>query len=229
MSTCEHEGPPAASRPETPASDPRALVREGYDRASVAYRGDEFDDYARSGYAYWLSRFTPGLPGGCRILDLGCGCGIPVSRELAARYRVTGVDISPVQIARARHLVPGARFICADMAEVEFEPRAFDAAVAFFSLINLPLSEQYPVIERVSRWLEPSGRLLAVVGKYRRTHVEPDFRGVRGVAMHWSHADVATYRTWFGRAGFVIEEEGTEPRKGNPGYAVLIARTGHSG
>jgi SAM-dependent methyltransferase len=205
-------------------TDPKTVVREGYDRASHAYRGDEFA-YESSGYAYWLSRFTPGLPEGARVLDLGCGCGVPVSRELARRYDVTGVDISPVQIARARRLVPRARFVCADMAAVAFEPRAFEAAVAFFSLINLPLAEQSTVIERVSRWLVPGGRLLAVVGKWASTRIEPDFRGVREVAMYWSHADVATYRDWFESAGFVIEAEGSEPRRGNPGYSVLIGRT----
>jgi SAM-dependent methyltransferase len=215
---------PEHAEPAPAVIDPKVLVREGYDRASYAYRGDEYDDYERSGYAYWLSRLTPSLAGGARVLDLGCGCGIPAARELAKRYQVTGVDISPLQIERARRLVPGARFICADMAEVEFAPRSFDAVVAFFSLINLPLSEQALVIERVARWLEPGGRLLAVVGKYAWTRIEPDFRGVQGVPMYWSHADVATYRTWFERAGFAIEEEGSEPRQGNPGYAVLIGR-----
>jgi len=43
--------------------------------------------------------------------------------------------------------------------------------------------------------------------------------------MYWSHADVMTYRDWFERAGLMIEAEGSEPRNGNPGYAVLIART----
>ena len=225
MTSLERDDPPPAAKPEAPPVDPKAIVREGYDRASYAYRGDEFDDYERSGYAYWLSRLTPRLREGARILDLGCGCGIPASGELAERYQVTGVDISPLQIERARRLVPRARFVCADMAEVEFDPRSFDAAVAFFSLINLPLSEQSLVIERVARWLEPGGRLLAVVGKYAWTRIEPDFRGVEGVPMYWSHADVATYRGWFERAGFTIEEEGSEPRKGNPGYAVLIVRT----
>ena len=159
--------------------DPKTVVREGYDRASHAYRGDEFR-YEGSGYAYWLSRLTPSLPAGARVLDLGCGSGIPVSRELARRHEVTGVDISPVQIARARRLVPNVRFLCADMAEIAFEPHSFEAVVAFFSLINLPLPEQPVVIERVSRWLVPGGRLLAVVGKWASIRFESDFRGVRG-------------------------------------------------
>lgn len=205
------------------SKDPKTIVREGYDRASNAYRGDEFTSQG-SGYAYWLSRLTGTLAAGSRVLDLGCGCGVPASRELAGCHRVTGVDISPVQIARARRLVPGARFLCADMAEVEFEPRSFEAAIAFFSLINLPLPEQSVVITRVCGWLVPGGRLLAIVGKLASTRIEPNFRGVRGAAMYWSHADVQTYREWFEQAGFVIEAEGSEPRNGNPGYSVIIGR-----
>jgi len=216
----------ARSNKEMPIleKDPKTVVREGYDRASHAYRGDEFR-YEGSGYAYWLSRLTPSLPAGARVLDLGCGSGIPVSRELARRHEVTGVDISPVQIARARRLVPNVRFLCADMAEIAFEPHSFEAVVAFFSLINLPLPEQPVVIERVSRWLVPGGRLLAVVGKWASIRFESDFRGVRGATMYWSHADVMTYRNWFERAGLMIEAEGSEPCNGNPGYAVLIAQS----
>ena len=205
------------------SDEPKSIVRDGYDRASYVYRGDDFQ-FARSGYAHWLSRLTRGLAGGSRALDLGCGCGVPVSRELARQHRVTGVDISPVQIARARRLVPDARFLCADMADVEFEPGSFDAVLAFFSLINLPLPQQPLVIARVSGWLVPDGRFLAVVGKQASTRIEPNFHGVPGVPMYWSHADVKTYRDWFERAGFAIEAEGSEPRNGNPGYSVLIGR-----
>src|SRR5438552_19019951 len=95
------------------AADPKVLVRDGYDRASHAYRGDAFALDAQSGYAHWLRRLTRRLVPGARVLDLGCGNGVPVARELAGQFVVTGVDLSPVQIERARALVPGARFVCA--------------------------------------------------------------------------------------------------------------------
>src|SRR5437867_9552734 len=99
--------------PEGPASpDPKAIVRDGYDRVSQSYRGDALELDPQSGYAHWLRRLTPRIAPGARVLDLGCGNGIPVARELAERYRVTGVDLSPVQIDRARALVPDARFVC---------------------------------------------------------------------------------------------------------------------
>ena len=210
-------------RPMDHIRDPRELVRVGYDLASHAYRGDTFE-LGGSGYAYWLGRLAPLLADGARVLDLGCGNGVPVARELAERCAVTGVDLSPVQIERARALVPQARFVCADMTTVEFEPGCFDAVVAFYSVFNVPLADQPALIERVAGWLVRGGRFLAMVGKEPWTGVEKDWRGVPGVRMYYSQADVATYRRWFAQAGLAIEAEGSEPRDGNPGYAVLIAR-----
>ena len=212
-----------AERPMDHITDPRELVRVGYDLASHAYRGDRFE-LAGTGYAYWLGRLTPLLADGARVLDLGCGNGVPVARELVKRFGVTGVDLSGVQIARACRLVPEARFVCADMTAVEFPAASFDAVVAFYSIFNVPLADQPALIARVAGWLAPGGRFLAMVGKQPWTGVEKDWRGVPGVRMYYSQADVATYRGWFEQAGLAIEAEGSEPRDGNPGYSVLLAR-----
>src|SRR5262245_7920684 len=208
----------------TRALDPKAMVRDGYDRASRIYRGDTLELDPRSGYAHWMRRITRHLAPGARVLDLGCGNGVPVARELSRRYAVTGVDLSPVQIQRARALAPAARFVCADMTTVEFAPASFDAVTAFFSIINVPASEQPGLFQRVARWLVPGGWLLAIVGKHAWTGIEADWRGVSGVTMYWSHADLATARGWLAHAGLEIVEEGTEPRNGAPGFAVVVAR-----
>jgi SAM-dependent methyltransferase len=198
-------------------------VREGYDRASRAYRGDE-DDAPRSGHAHWFARLARHVAPGARVLDLGCGNGVPGTRLLAERYDVTGLDLSPVQIERARELVPGARFVCGDMTAAEFAPASFDAVVAYFSIINVPVSRQAALIARVATWLAPGGWLLATVGRVAQTGIERDFRGVKGATMFWSYADVADYRAWFAAAGFAIEEEGVQPRDGDPGFAMMLAR-----
>lgn len=197
-------------------------MREGYDRASHAYRGDDAD-LEMSGYGHWLRRLAAHVPAGARVLDLGCGNGVPATREMSRRWAVTGVDLSPVQIARARGLVPAAAFVCADMTNVGFTAGAFDAVVAFFSIINVPVGEQPALFARIARWLAPGGWLLATVGRDPWTGIEPDFRGA-GVPMYWSHADVASYRRWLAGAGFAIAEEGRQPKEGLPGYAVVIAR-----
>ena len=205
--------------------DPRRLVREGYDRASHAYRGDDAD-LEMSGYGHWLRRLARRVAPGARVLDLGCGNGIPATRELARSYATTGVDLSPVQVERARSLVPAATFVCGDMTSVEFADGSFEAVVAFYSIINVPVDEHPALLARIARWLVPGGWLLATVGQDPWTGVEPDFRGVAGVPMYWSHADIGAYRRWLAEAGFAIEEEGRQPKQGVPGYAVVIARRG---
>ena len=205
--------------------NPVDMVRDGYDRASLAYRGDTCD-LEQSGYGHWLRRLEPRLESGARVLDLGCGCGIPVAHELAQRYQVTGVDLSPVQIERAHALVPDAAFVCADMTEVDFDPASFDAVTAFYSIINIPVDRQPELFRRIHRWLVPGGWLLAIVGRFPWTGVEPDFRGVKGVPMYWSHGSITDYRRWLTEAGFELDEEGVEPERGNPGFAVVIARAG---
>lgn len=117
--------------------DPKDIVRRGYDAVSIRY-DEEFGGETK--YQRWLSELCDRVPAGGAVLDLGCGSGIPVARDLtAAGYSVTGVDISDVQIRRAQELVPEARFVRADVTAVDFGAASFDAIVSFFALIHVPL------------------------------------------------------------------------------------------
>jgi len=52
------------------------------------------------------------LPAGARVLDVGCGTGLPTGRQLVAGgCEVTGIDISPVMLDLARRNVPQATFV----------------------------------------------------------------------------------------------------------------------
>jgi len=46
-----------------------------------------------------LNESLPRLQSPARVLDIGCGNGVPATRLLAERFDVIGVDISEVQIA----------------------------------------------------------------------------------------------------------------------------------
>jgi SAM-dependent methyltransferase len=154
---------------------------------------------------------------------LGCGSGIPVARDLAASgYRITGVDISEVQVSRARQLVSQAEFIQADMTSVVFSRASFAAVVSFFALIHLPLEDQFPLLERIASWLVPDGVLVVTTGYWAWTGAEDNWLE-GGVPMWWSHADVATYRSWINRCGFLIEREEFVP-EGEGGHALFWAR-----
>jgi SAM-dependent methyltransferase len=116
---------------------------------------------------------------------------------------VTGVDLSAVQIQRARQLVPAARFLHADATQIGFGPCSFDGVVCLYALIHMPLEEQPLLLGRIGGWLRPGGWLLATTGHSAWTGTEDGWLGGEA-SMWWSHADAATYRDWIQRAGLSV-------------------------
>jgi len=202
----------------------REMVRNGYDAISFAYRNDHGQDPSAPGatdqYEVWLSDLSRLLRPGNRVLDLGCGAGMPATRLLAtAGFRVTGIDISAVQIERARALVPAATFVQADMATWDPVPHWFDAIVSLYALIHVPLEDQRRLLPRLRQWLVPRGLVLAIVGHERWAGVEQYL----GTDMFWDHADADTYKLWFHEAGFSIVWDRFVP-EGSSGHTLVLAR-----
>jgi SAM-dependent methyltransferase len=202
------------------ASDSVEVVRLGYDHLSARYRPDDADPKE---YRAWTGELLAALQPGSKVLDLGCGCGIPVARRLVQEgHRVTGIDISERQIERAQTLVPGGKFLVADMTRRILEPASFDAVIALYSLIHLPLAVQPPVIGQVSNCLVDGGLLLATVGWEAWTGSDSDWLG-GGVGMWWSQTDQATYRNWLEAAGLEVVQGSFVP-DGESGHALFWAR-----
>jgi SAM-dependent methyltransferase len=200
--------------------DPKDVVRRGYDALSYRYRGDTEEP---EHYATWLARLRERVPAGGAVLDLGCGCGVPLARDLAAGgYEVIGVDLGAVQVERARRLVPAGRFLHADATQVGFPPSSFDAVVSLYALIHMPLDEQPPLLGRIGRWLRPGGWLLATTGQRAWTGTEDGWLGGEA-PMWWSHADAATYRAWIEQAGLVVVAQEVVP-EGDGAHALFWAR-----
>jgi ubiquinone/menaquinone biosynthesis C-methylase UbiE len=204
--------------------NPKDIVRHGYDRVSHAYRSDTQTDPGPF-YAKWIARLVADAGPRPRMLDLGCGCGMPVAKALAAHGSVTGVDISPVQIERARRAVPQAQFLCADMSNLQFQDRSFDAVLSFYALIHVPLDEQPGLLRQIANWLKPGGVFVATLGSGFWTGTEQDWLGVAGAQMYWSHADPQTYRSWLAAAGMtVVEDEYVPEQGGKAGHQLFYAR-----
>jgi SAM-dependent methyltransferase len=200
--------------------NPLDLVRTGYNVLSRHYRGD--DDSPRQ-YDGWLTDLQGRLPPGGQVLDIGCGCGVPVARRLSgAGHHVTGVDISDAQIDRARRLVPAADFIRADATELDFRADSFDAVICLYSLIHMPLDRQPLLLRQIGRWLRPGGWLLATTGQDAWTGTEDNWLG-GPATMWWSQADAATYRSWIGQADLEITDQRFVP-EGDGGHALFWAR-----
>jgi trans-aconitate methyltransferase len=204
----------------------RELVRSGYDAISMAYRDDRGLSNPTSAedttaYRTWLEELSVLLPRSARVLDLGCGAGVPATRILVDRgFDVTGVDISAVQIERARKLVPGADFQQADMATWDCEPGSYQAIVTLYALIHVPLDDQRRLFSRMADWLGPGGYLLAIVGSERWTGIE-DYMGT---PMFWDHADSGTYLTWLQDAGMRVLWDRVIP-EGASNHTLVLAQT----
>jgi predicted TPR repeat methyltransferase len=107
----------------------------------------------------WLIR---SLPTAARVLDLGCGTGVPTARQLAdAGFRLVGIDLSAGMTKLARERVPGATFHQMDLADLRpggpHDLGRFDAVAAFFSLLMLPRAEIPLALRTVRHLLVPGG------------------------------------------------------------------------
>jgi cyclopropane fatty-acyl-phospholipid synthase-like methyltransferase len=145
-------------------TDPRTeLVGRGYDvigERFAEWRDRIVGDPRRE----WEDELVSRLPDGARVLELGCGAGVPDTQRLAARFLVTGVDVSAEQVRRAREAVPEAEFVRADFTALEVEPASFDAVVSFYAFNHVPRELLAPTFARIHRWLVPGGLLMTALG-----------------------------------------------------------------
>ena len=112
----------------------------------------------------YIERILEGLPPGAKVLDLGCGTGIPIAKHVVQRgFRVTGVDQSKAMLEIARREVPEAELIHGDMIDVPFGDE-FKAAVAWDSVFHVERKHHAAIYHKLAKSLEVGGRLLLSVG-----------------------------------------------------------------
>lgn len=139
-------------------------IRHHFD--SMAHRYDDRYDRARGrSYHNHLSDYLLRhlVPGG-RLLDLGCGTGLFVSRYVAGGGTAIGLDISRGMIRKAEERCPGSDFTVSSADRIPFRDGTFDAVASLlvFSYVRKPermLAEAYRV-------LRPGGTLaICTLGK----------------------------------------------------------------
>jgi SAM-dependent methyltransferase len=194
----------------------KTIVASGYDAIAETYLAwaAAAADPARD---RMLADFAARLPPGSKVLDLGCGAGLPSTLALAERFTVTGVDISPRQIEAARRNVPTATFICGDLVATDFPAASFDGVSANYAISHVPREEHTAVFRRVAGWLRPGGLFLATLG----AGDSPDWVGEwLARPMFFSSFDATENRRLVVEAGFdllaadvidTIEPEGPVP------------------
>jgi len=145
--------------------DPRTqIVADGYDAMGenfAAWRERIVGDPRRE----WEDELVARLDERARVLELGCGSGTPETRRLAERFALTGIDISPRQVERARAAIPDVEFLCADFTELELPAGSFDAVASFYVFNHVPRELLAPLLARIHGWLVPGGWLLTAFGQ----------------------------------------------------------------
>ncbi len=106
-----------------------------------------------------------GIRDGLTVLDAGCGFGGTVA-SINARFErmtLTGLNIDPRQIARARHNVaarPGNTidFVVEDACQLPFADRSFDVVMAVECIFHFPSRLRF--LREARRVLRPGGALM---------------------------------------------------------------------
>ena len=112
------------------------------------------NSFAGVGYHLGLAHLLPGE----RVLDLGSGSGTAAA-QVGPGGSVTGVDITPEQVAKSERLrrEEHVRFQCARIEELPFEDGSFDAVISN-GVVNLS-ADKRRVFAEAARVLRPGGRL----------------------------------------------------------------------
>jgi SAM-dependent methyltransferase len=206
------------------ARQPKEIVARGYD--AIALRYAQWAGHIDSPTLEWVRDLDARLADGSDVVDLGCGRGVPTTRELARRHRVTGIDISAVQIELARHHVPEASFVHADASELLIAEASLDAVVALFFFGHVPGEEQRDLIARIGLWLRPGGHLLSTFGVGEAgDHVDEDWLGA---AMYFASLGGDAYGHLLRDAGLdAVRDEVVpqhEPGHGEVSFRWVLAR-----
>lgn len=180
--------------------EPGSIVARGYDALVDRYLAwtDQSDDDPRMRF---LGRLAAELPDGADVLELGCGAGVPATARLAERFAVTGVDVSPAQVERARSNVPGATFRVADVTDFDVSEATFDGVAAFYVLGHVPRERLGRLLVRIASWLRPGGWFAASFGAADHPGGTSEWLGV---PMYFSSFPPPVNRELVERAGLEV-------------------------
>ncbi len=177
--------------------DYKEIVKSGYDNCFKAY-----SDARAGSNCFEVKELKKLLEHGSKVLDIGCGDGVPILLELKDKCEIHGVDISSRQIEQAKVNFEDGTFLNRDIMEVEYDYHSFDAIISFYTLFHIKREFHEKLFIKMNRWLKIGGYLLCTVsdtddGEY----TENDFFGVE---MFWSNYGLSTYLEFCSKNGFEI-------------------------
>jgi SAM-dependent methyltransferase len=193
---------------------PGGVLRSSYDAVAGAYAEHVGGELAGKPLDRARLDEIAGIPG--VVGDLGCGPG-HVAAYLAGRgATVVGVDLS---VAMVRHAPVPA--VAGDLLALPLGDGVLAAAVAFYSLIHLPVGTEVGALTEVRRVLAPGGTLLAAVHVGTETRHLDEWWGVP-VSVDFRFFTVDQLTGWLAAAGFTVRA--VRERAAYPGVEVDTRR-----
>ncbi len=146
----------------------------------------------------WHDQFIACLTPGARVLDLGCGSGMPVALHLVQHgLRVTGVDTSPTLIALCRQRMPEQEWITAEMQALAL-PRRFDGLLGWDSFFHLTPEHQRTMFTVFAAHAAPGAFLLFNTGPEQGESLG----SYQGEPLYHASLDPEEYQQLLDQSGF---------------------------
>jgi SAM-dependent methyltransferase len=167
----------------------------------------KYDDRSKSPISDSFTTFTGKLPEKGKVLDLGCGTGLPYARYLVEKgFDVLGVDLSEEMVKVASMNVPMASFVQLSMNEITYRDE-FDGALSSFSMLLLPPDLFKETASRVCSALVEGGYFYLSLNEPARVSDDPDsdvFVNIMGQDMYSRAYAVEEIESIFQPLGFSL-------------------------
>ena len=100
-----------------------------------------------------------------KVLDVACGTGTQLVALAKKGYQVTGIDLSPDMLSKAKGKLqryPNASLLCGDATHMPFQDNAFDISLITFSLHDMPEEIAIGVLMEMKRVTKKGGDIVVV-------------------------------------------------------------------
>jgi len=183
-------------------NDPKETVAHAYDYIADWYLG--WVETQRSPRELYANKILENSPPSPRILELGCGPGVPITRMLLDRgAQVVANDISSKQLSMAKERCPQADFVPGDMATLSFDPETFDGVICFYTMFHLPRAEQKKMLSNIYSWLKTGGLFVCNLATVDEEEIHGE---MMGYGMFWSSYGLDDNEAIVKEVGFEIVE-----------------------
>jgi SAM-dependent methyltransferase len=129
----------------------------GYDDESESFIASRSPTIGVSIVRSWAQS----LPAGSKVLEIGCGDGIPITHTLIDEgLNVYAIDASPKMVLAFRRNFPNTSVTCEAAEKLHDFDQQFDAAIAWGLMFLLTPETQKIVIQNISNALNHGGKFL---------------------------------------------------------------------